>query len=202
VDMLRRNTAGKIDAQNVHYIERITRAANHMGALIDGLLAFSRTGRRELVRRKVSLAKVIQDARNEALPDTHGRTIEWTIGPMPDIVGDPTLLRLAFANLIDNAIKYTRPTPDAHIEITAEQINGSETVVMVRDNGVGFDMNYVHRLFGVFQRLHSAEEFEGTGVGLANVARIIQRHGGRVWAEGVKGRGASFFVSIPRKGAQ
>jgi len=133
--------------------------------------------------------------------ETEGRNIEWVIAPLPPVEGDPALLRQVFVNLISNAIKYTRPRIRARIEIGTQPADG-ETVVFVRDNGVGFDMKYVDKLFGVFQRLHLESQFEGTGIGLANVRQIIQRHGGRVWGEGTLDVGATFHFTLPEVTAQ
>jgi signal transduction histidine kinase len=127
-----------------------------------------------------------------------GRQVTWRVGELPVVEADPNLLRLAFENLLANALKYTRPKPEALIEITAQQRPG-EVEVCVRDNGVGFDAQFIDKLFGVFQRLHSAEEFEGTGIGLANVRRIITRHGGQTWATGEVGRGAAFYLTLPHE---
>jgi light-regulated signal transduction histidine kinase (bacteriophytochrome) len=125
-----------------------------------------------------------------------GRRVLWTIGPLPVVRGDPTLLRLLLQNLLDNAVKYTRPRPEARIEIGARR-EGPDWVVHVRDNGVGFDMRYAAKLFGVFQRLHRDSEFEGTGIGLAHAARIVERHGGRIWCDAMPERGATFYFTLP-----
>jgi light-regulated signal transduction histidine kinase (bacteriophytochrome) len=135
----------------------------------------------------------------DLLPDTGGKSIEWRIGEFPAIVGDASMLRMVLTNLLANALKFTRPRETACIEIGSLPGQDAEAVIFVRDNGVGFDMTYVDKLFGVFQRLHRAEEFEGTGIGLANVRRIITRHGGRTWAEGEVDQGASFYFALPHK---
>jgi light-regulated signal transduction histidine kinase (bacteriophytochrome) len=138
------------------------------------------------------LDEVVHDLR----PDLAKRSVEWRIGPLPVIQGDPSLLRVVLHNLLANALKYTRPRADAAIEVGAEQLENGETAVFVRDNGVGFDMRQADRLFGVFQRLHREEEFEGTGVGLATARRVVHRHGGRIWGEGEPGRGATFRFTV------
>ena len=148
-------------------------------------------------RAKVSLSSMVAGVLREMDSEVKGRSIEWTIADLPVVEADAAMLRLVFANLIGNAIKYTRTRDRARIEIGATN-GGPEVVIFVRDNGVGFDMQYAHKLFGVFQRLHRADEFEGTGIGLANVRRIISRHGGRTWAEGEVDRGASFYFSLPK----
>jgi PAS domain S-box-containing protein len=197
VNLLERRGGDALDPESKHFLDRISQAAKRMGLLIDGLLEFSRMGRTPLVKRQISLEQLVAEVVEQVAPDTRGRNIEWEIGRLPEVFGDHNLLRQAFFNLIDNAVKYTRGQSTARIEIACVPGNETEAVVMVRDNGAGFDEKYHDKLFGVFQRLHSSEEFEGTGIGLASVARVIQRHGGRVWAEGEKGRGAAFFVSIP-----
>jgi light-regulated signal transduction histidine kinase (bacteriophytochrome) len=170
-----------------------------MGMLIDDLLAFSRMGRQAMSRARVDLGiladSVWADLR-QARPEGE---VEFRRGPLPVVTGDLSMLRQVFANLLSNALKYSRGRCPAVIRVEAED-PGAEVVVGVRDNGVGFDMQYAHKLFGVFQRLHSEKEFEGTGVGLAIVDRIVHRHGGRVWAEGTPGAGATFRFSLPASG--
>jgi len=173
----------------------ILESAKRMGDLIDDLLAFSRIGRAEARRSMFSLEQLVQEALTEVRRDTGGRDIVWRVAKLPDVYGDRTMLRLAFVNLIANAVKFTRTRAQAEIEIGCTN-HPNQVVVFVRDNGVGFDMKYVNKLFGVFQRLHPAEEFEGTGIGLATVQRIVHRHGGRVWAEGLVDHGATFFFSL------
>jgi light-regulated signal transduction histidine kinase (bacteriophytochrome) len=167
-----------------------------MGQLIDDLLVFSRMGRTEMHHTQVDLGRVVDEIVDELREETKDRQIEWQIGPLPPVPGDRAMLRVAFDNLIRNAVKYTRPREVARIEIGAEP-SGEGVLVYVRDNGVGFEAAYRHKLFGVFQRLHRPEEFEGTGIGLANVRRIVHRHGGSAWAEGETGHGACFYVSLP-----
>jgi light-regulated signal transduction histidine kinase (bacteriophytochrome) len=173
-------------------------SAKRMGNLIDDLLAFSRIGRAETQPRLVNLDQVVKEVLRDVRQETEGRKIAWKIGGLPDFFGDPSMLRLVLVNLISNAIKFTRTRTQAEIEIGCSEGKGNDLVVFVRDNGVGFDMKYVNKLFGVFQRLHQSGEFEGTGIGLATVQRIIHRHGGKVWAEGAVDSGATFYFSAPR----
>mgnify|MGYP001569590981 CR=1 FL=1 len=186
----------QLEEKSGRYLNAISDSAKEMGRLIDDLLAFSRMGRAEMRRATVDLGRLVKDVLHEIQEEARGRDIVWNVGPLPQVEGDPAMLRLVLVNLISNAVKYTRPRPQARIEIgcTAKD---DETVVFVRDNGVGFDMQYVDKLFGVFQRLHSPADFEGTGIGLANVRRIIHRHGGRTWAEGSVGEGATLYFSLP-----
>ena len=171
-----------------------------MGRLIDDLLAFSRMSRASLESAPVDLGTLVAEVRSQLVRETTGRSIEWRVGPLPTVAGDRGMLRLVFTNLLSNAVKYTGQRAEASIEIGVEP-RENEDVVFVRDNGVGFDMKYEHKLFGVFQRLHRDDEFEGTGIGLATVRRIVDRHGGRTWAEGAIDRGATFYLALPRRAA-
>jgi light-regulated signal transduction histidine kinase (bacteriophytochrome) len=150
-----------------------------------------------MTRRQVRFDQLAKEAIREMQEETEGRDISWKIGELPAAYGDPSLLRLVLVNLISNAVKFTNTRQNAEIEIGCAP-GEKEFVFFVKDNGVGFDMQYVEKLFGVFQRLHRQDEFEGTGIGLANVRRIVSRHGGRTWAEGVPGEGATFYFSLPR----
>jgi light-regulated signal transduction histidine kinase (bacteriophytochrome) len=178
----------------------ILESARRMGSLIDDLLAFSRIGRAEPHRTTFSLQQVVQEAQAELRPETEARDIAWNVGGLPTCYGDRSMVRLALANLISNAIKFTRTRPRAEIEIACARQDHDQVVLYIRDNGVGFDMRYVNKLFGVFQRLHAPEAFEGTGIGLATVQRIAHRHGGEAWAEGAVDRGATFYLSLSKSG--
>ena len=201
-ELLQRKASSVVDEKSNHYMAMILDSAKRMGNLIDDLLAFSRIGRAETQKTRFNLAQLVKEALTEVRQDTEGRNIAWKIGTLPDFYGDRSMLRLVLVNLLSNAIKFTRTRPQAEIEIGSANGNGDELIVFVRDNGVGFDMKYVNKLFGVFQRLHQAHEFEGTGIGLATVQRIIHRHGGKVWAEGVVDSGATFYFSAPRPQGQ
>lgn len=196
VQLLQGNARGKLDETGARYLEVIAGAAKKMGELIDDLLSFSRTGRAQMHIEPVPLAALVDECRRELEPETRGRNIEWRIGALPEVAGDRTLLRQVMANLLGNAVKYTGKQAAAVIEVSARR-EGDLHVVTVRDNGAGFDMQYADKLFGVFQRLHAETEFEGTGIGLANVRRIVVRHGGRTWAEGAVGQGAAFHFTLP-----
>lgn len=192
--------ADALDEKGRRHLATISESAKQMGRLIDDLLLFSRAGRGELRLATVDLNPIIKGVLAELADDIRGRRIAWEIGALPAVYGDPAMLRQVLANLIANAVKYTRPREQAKIEIGALPPGAAgEVVIFVRDNGVGFDMQYAHKLFGVFQRLHGASEFEGTGIGLANARRIIQRHGGRVWAEAEPDKGATFYFALPER---
>lgn len=195
-DILQTEATATLDEKSLKHLQTIIDGVHQMSGLIDALLDFSRMGRAEMRREKVSAARLVEETRRELARETEGREIEWTVGELPEVRGDPIMLRQVFVNLISNALKYSRSRSPAKIEIGAKT-EGKETVYFIRDNGVGFDMKYADKLFGVFQRLHPAREFEGTGIGLANVQRILRRHGGRIWAESIPDRGATFYFSIP-----
>lgn len=196
-ELLQKHAAAVLDDKSRHHISMILDAANRMGNLVDDLLAFSRIGRAETQKTTVKLDDLVKGVLSEVAPDTEDRKIVWRIGSLPACYGDPSMLRLVFANLVSNALKFTRMRSEAEIQIDSLNHRPDEMVVFVKDNGVGFDMKHKDKLFGVFQRLHSQEAFEGTGIGLATVQRIVQRHGGRVWAEGALDHGATFYVVLP-----
>jgi PAS domain S-box-containing protein len=198
VDLLQRNLSGNVDEKSHRFLTVISESAHRMGILIDDLLGFSRAGRVAMRSKRVAFRVLVEAVRRELEPEAAGREVEWTLGDLPDVLGDAALIRQVLVNLLSNALKYTGPMPVAKIEIGCLPEASGDAVLFVRDNGVGFDMKYVERLFGVFQRLHRTEEFDGTGIGLANVRRIVHRHGGRTWAEGSVGGGATFYFSLPR----
>jgi signal transduction histidine kinase len=195
--MLLKDPKFKEDVQTRRRLEVITSAAKHMGELIDALLAFSRMGRQSLSVGKVNFTDIVKEIVARTAAEEPQRIIEWRIDPLPEVCGDAALLRQVWVNLIANAVKYTRDRSPAIIEIKTEEADG-ETVFSIKDNGAGFDMAYADKLFGVFQRLHHSDEFEGTGIGLATVRRIISKHGGRAWAEGAVGKGAVISFSLPK----
>jgi light-regulated signal transduction histidine kinase (bacteriophytochrome) len=198
-ELLQKKASSLLDDKSRRYVTMILEAANRMGKLIDDLLAFSRIGRAETQKTLVSLAQLVEEVLGEVRQETQGREIAWRIGALPVCYADRSMLRLVLVNLLSNAVKFTRIRQLAEIEIGCDGANKDEIEVFVRDNGAGFDMKYVHKLFGVFQRLHQTEAFEGTGIGLATVQRIIHRHGGKVRAEGSIDRGAAFYFSVPKR---
>ena len=197
VELLQGREQENLGQKSRHYLDEIGGAALRMGMLVDGLLDFSRMARAEMPTTRVDLDSLVRETVNVQMRYTVGRDICWEIARLPEVEGNPDMLRLVFANLIANAIKFTRKRPEAQIEIGSILNSENDAVVFVRDNGSGFDMKYANKLFGLFQRLHHQDEFEGTGVGLAIVRRIVGRHGGRIWAESEPDRGATFYVSLP-----
>ncbi len=200
-ELLRELESDKLSDKGRRFLGVITEAAKTAGRLVDALLNFSQMGRASLAPVEFDPAALVAEVRRAMEPDLARRRVAWRVAAMPPVRGDPTMLRQVFENLLSNAVKYTRGREEAVIEVGCEPA-GDEFVFAVRDNGAGFDMAYAHKLFGVFQRLHGAEEYEGTGVGLAIVQRIIQRHGGRVWAEAEPGRGATFYATLPLRPAE
>ena len=198
--LLRKTVDQSLNEKAARYLQTISDSAKQMGQLIDDLLVFSRMGRQDMLQTTVNMDQLIKSILSDLRLDLHGRQISWTIASLPEVKGDPSMLRQVFMNLLTNALKFTSTKPMASIEIGVEPPGSDEVVVYVRDNGVGFDMQYAPKLFGVFQRLHRADEFEGTGIGLANVRRIVHRHGGRAWADGMPDKGATFYVALPRGG--
>ncbi len=185
-----------LDATAQGYLQRIRAAVQHLDRMVEDLLNLGRVGRRELRLEPTDLRSLVDAAVTELEAQTRGRRVDWRIGSLPRVECDRVLMESVFANLLGNAVKFTRGRDPAVIEVEQTSIGG-ETVIMVRDNGAGFDMRYADKLFGIFQRLHRADEFEGTGVGLATVQRIIHKHGGRIWAEAESGKGATFYVALP-----
>jgi light-regulated signal transduction histidine kinase (bacteriophytochrome) len=181
VQLLKESTADRLDAESQKYLGYIVGAAKRMGQLIEALLTFARTSRAQLNFADVDLEQILEGALAEVRSETQSRNIQWQRSRLPKARGDATLLGQVFVNLLANAIKYTRTRDPAVIEIGSRPGRADEVVVFVRDNGVGFDPRYADRLFGVFQRLHRSDEFEGTGIGLANAHRIVKRHGGAIW---------------------
>jgi signal transduction histidine kinase len=196
-ELLQRQASSLLDEKSQRFIRTIIDSTKRMGNLIDDLLAFSRIGRAETNKTKVDLERLVKDVVAEIGQDTKDREIAWKIGALPICCGDRSMLRVVVVNLVSNAVKFTRMRKPAEIEIGCVDGN-KEVEVFVRDNGAGFDMQYANKLFGVFQRLHLPEQFEGTGIGLATVQRIIHRHGGTVRGEGAVDQGATFYFSIPR----
>jgi PAS domain S-box-containing protein len=196
-DLLLRHTRESLDEKGRRYLDTISESVKRMGTLIDDLLVFSRMGRSEMHTEQVDMDALTQEVIHEVMTEAKDRHIEWKCDRLPDVAGDRALLRQVLLNLLSNAVKYSRPRDPAVIEIGCTDGGTGEKIFGVRDNGVGFDMAYADKLFGVFQRLHKASDFEGTGIGLANVRRIILRHGGKVWAESKLDHGSTFYFSLP-----
>jgi hypothetical protein len=188
--------SAQMSEEGQQLLSRVTANTQRMEQLIEDLLRFSRLGRQPLSKHSVNMSTLVRESLEELRKEQGHREIEVQVGDLPDCTGDPSLLKQVIVNLLSNAFKYTRDRERTVIEVACGRQEG-EPVYVVRDNGVGFDMRYAGKLFGVFQRMHSAEEFEGTGVGLSIVQRIIQRHGGRIWAEAEVGNGATFFFTLP-----
>jgi light-regulated signal transduction histidine kinase (bacteriophytochrome) len=198
--LLAEETASILSASARHYLDRIQAGTRKMELLIDELSNLARVGRHALARQPVQLTGIIDETLALLRPDIGSREVEWIITDLPAVQCDPVLVKLIFQNLFTNALKFTRPRAHAVIEVGRRKANRCEdlgpTVLMVRDNGIGFNMKYVDKLFGVFQRLHRSEDFEGTGIGLATVRRIVHKHGGRVWAESKPDQGAAFYFTL------
>jgi len=195
VKLLRQRLEDTPDAKTRDYMDTISEASQKMSMLIDDLLNFSRLGSAEMQKRTVNLNALVSGVVSEIQKELKERKIKWKIDELPDVLGDHALLILVMVNLISNAVKFTSTRSHAEISIGCKD-DGDKFTCFVKDNGVGFDMKFANKLFGLFQRLHSQNEFQGTGIGLANVHRIITRHGGRVWAEGDVGQGATFYFTL------
>jgi PAS domain S-box-containing protein len=197
LDLLRNRASESLDDKSRHYMDTISNAAKRMGVLIDDLLSFSRMGRNEMAAARVDMNMLLKEVIPELPPVDASRIINWHIDELPVVTGDRAMLRVVLVNLLSNALKFTKNCATTKIDIGCQSDPSGESVFFVRDNGAGFDMQYAAKLFGVFQRLHGSDEFEGTGIGLANVRRIINRHGGKTWAEGKVNGGATFYFSLP-----
>jgi light-regulated signal transduction histidine kinase (bacteriophytochrome) len=193
--LLLEECSSTLDSQGQHYVHRIQEGTRKMGQLVDELLGLARLGRQFANLQIAGLNPIVEEVVAMLKPDWNGREVEWKIADLPSIECDPTLIKQVFQNLLSNALKYSRPRARAVIEVGRTQVDG-QAAIFIRDNGVGFNMKYSDKLFGVFQRLHRPEDFEGTGVGLAIVHRIIKKHGGRVWAEAELDKGATFYFTV------
>jgi len=195
--MLVEEFGSTLDPAAQHYLERIQAGTQKMGLLVDELLNLARVGRHVLHPQRAGLNSIVAEVIAILQPDKEGRQVQWIIAELPEVECDPVLVKQIFQNLLANALKFTRPRAQSVIEVSCQKKEeDGQTVFMVRDNGVGFSMKYVDKLFGVFQRLHSADEFEGTGIGLVTVQRIVHKHGGRVWAEAELDKGAAFYFTL------
>jgi light-regulated signal transduction histidine kinase (bacteriophytochrome) len=193
--MLLDEAGPQADSATAHYAQRIHAAADRMTTLVDDLITVSRIGRQDLLRREINLTPLVEDVVGQFRSATNGRAIEWEIEELPSVEGDPTLIKMALTSLLSNAVKFTRTKDHATIRIRPVETDG-QIGLAVEDNGVGFKMAYAGKLFGLFQRLHRADEFEGNGAGLALVQRIAHKHGGKVWAEAEPDRGATFYLTL------
>lgn len=198
IEILRAHAASSLDEESLRYLDLIQQSAGKLGDLIDHFLAFARMGRSDLHISPVDMNELVQQVVDDLRPETEGRQIEWQIATLPKVHADPDMMRQVWVNLLSNAVKYTRPRDLARIEVGCDVSPPREFVFFVRDNGVGFNMQYANKLFGVFQRLHKEKEFEGTGIGLANVRRIVHRHGGRTVAEGTLNAGATISFTLKK----
>ena len=196
IDLLNKNSSTQLDSEGLRFLNIITESTNEMGNLIDALLTFSRLGKSELRRVKINSKSIVNRVLKTFSDELTGRTVKINISDLPDTLGDENLINQVWVNLISNALKYSRNKEKAVIDIGGKTVNGN-TIFHIKDNGAGFDMEYADKLFGVFQRLHKAKDFEGIGIGLANVNRIVMRHGGKCWAESAVGKGATFSFSVP-----
>lgn len=205
-EMLANSLEGKLEGKQPHYMGVILESTKRMGALIDNLLEFARLGRAEMRIGTVDMGKLARDCIARLAPDTEGRKVDWRLGTLPKADGDYSLLAQVLTNLLTNALKYSRTRPESVVEIGFTPADGGGEKAggeyWVKDNGVGFEMKYATRLFGVFQRMHRESEFEGTGIGLANVRNIVQRHGGKIRAEAELDKGATFYFTLPLSGAE
>ena len=194
--LLQEEYTANLDETARHYVRVIQKDAKNMGELVDGLLDMGRLGRQPLAPRRTDLNALAHGVISDLQTECAGREVEWRVGQLHVVNCDPTLMKQVFINLLSNALKYTSRREHTVIELS-QTLSPGKSVICVRDNGAGFDQRYAHKLFGVFQRLHRAEEFEGTGIGLATVQHIIRRHGGHIWAEGEVDKGATFSFELP-----
>ena len=197
VDLLVKRCKSDLSEKGQHYLQSIGDSVHQMGMLIDDLLQFSKTGRTEIRQSNTDMAAILQEVLEPLQQENAMRSIEWIISPLPTVFCDTAMLKLVWINLLSNAVKFTRTREHARIEVGVQEEKNA-FIFFVKDNGAGFDMQYAQKLFGVFQRLHTIEEFEGTGIGLANVRRIILRHEGRTWAEAEPDKGATFYFTLPK----
>lgn len=195
--LLAQRNRDKLDEKSLHYLDVIQTSVTRMGLLIDDLLSFSRASKVELSPKRIDTNDLVAEVRAELEAQNHGHPVAWETGDLPDMQGDPAMMRLVWVNLLSNAVKYSSKNPQPRITLAFGPVGDEPAVFSVRDNGAGFDMRYADKLFGVFQRLHSNQEYEGTGIGLAMVRRILERHGGRIWAKSAPGEGACFYFVVP-----